>query len=135
MKKIFFLFSILSVVIHGYEKGSDSTDTNTDNSFNKLDYVIIAEQMPKIIGGIDAIMEKIVYPEEAKADRIEGKVYISTFININGDVVRTEIIKSVHPLLDSAAMKAVNEVKFTPATNKGKNVKIQIAIPILFKLD
>jgi TonB family protein len=135
MKKIIFLFFILSVACYGYEKGSDTTGTNTADSLAKQDYLILAEQMPEPIGGIDAIMEKIVYPEKAIADSIEGKVYVQTFINENGDVVKTKIIKGAHPLLDSAAMKAVQEVKFTPGIVNGKKVKVQVLIPIVFKLD
>ena len=135
MKNIVFIFIILFAVFIGCEKGNDTTDTSIAKSFNKEDYEIMAEQMPEPIGGLKAIQEMVVYPEKALADSIEGKVYVLTFINENGDVVRTEIIKSAHPLLDSAAISAVKEIKFTPAIHKGKNVKVQVTVPIVFKLD
>lgn len=109
-------------------------DSNIPKRFNREDYKIEVEEMPSPVG-ITAIQEKVIYPEYAKDEEIEGTVLIKTFVNENGDVVRTEVFKGAHPGLDSAALNAVKKVRFIPGKHKGKNVKVQIVIPVSFKLE
>lgn len=98
-------------------------------------YYIAVEEMPEPIGGIKAIMENVSYPKEAKDNNIQGKVYVLAYINEEGLVEKTKIIKSVDPLLDEAALDAVKKVKFTIAKQDGKPVKVEVAIPIVFQLN
>lgn len=98
-------------------------------------YYIAGEEMPEPIGGIKAIMENVSYPKEAKDNNIQGKVYVLAYINEEGLVEKTKIIKSVDPLLDEAASDAVKKVKFTIAKQDGKPVKVEVAIPIVFQLN
>lgn len=98
-------------------------------------YYIAVEEMPEPIGGIKAIMENITYPEEAEEKNIQGKVYVLAYINEEGLVDKANVIKGIDPLLDNAAVDAVKKVKFTIARQDGKPVKVEVAIPIIFKLD
>jgi len=107
-----------------------SINLNDENS----DYFVAAEEMPEPIGGLYAIQSKIKYPEEAKQNGIEGKVFIQAFIDENGNVAKAKVIKGVGSGLDEAALEAVKQTKFIPGKQEGKPVKVQIAIPILFKL-
>lgn len=133
MKTLTFL-ALIFLFIAGCKNDSGKGTPVTSESFNKKDYFIAVEQMPTPIGGMKAIQEKVVYPKEAKEKKIEGKVYVLAYIDENGNVTNSEIIKSVVPLLDSAAAKAVRQVKFTPAKQRGKKVKVQVTVPIVFKL-
>lgn len=101
---------------------------------NKKDYLISVDEMPSIVGGLKALVDKIKYPKEAKDAGIEGKVFIKAYIDENGNVVGTEILKSVDSELDKAAVEAVKSIEFTPGKLKGKPVKVQVVIPIVFKL-
>ena len=51
--------------------------------------------MPEPIGGLYAIQSKIKYPEEAKRNGVEGKVFIQAFIDETGNVVEAKVIKGV----------------------------------------
>ncbi len=93
-----------------------------------------AEVMPEPVGGIKAIMENVVYPEQAKKDKIEGKVLVKAIIDKEGNVSDVSILKSENKELNQAAMEAVRKTKFTPGMNKGKKVSVELVIPILFKL-
>lgn len=128
MKTMLFIVILLFSVSLAQDKSKD------DKKVNKEDYVVKADDMPFPVGGMEAILKNIVYPEDAAADSIEGRVYVLAFINENGDVVKTEVIKSDHSVFNEAAVSAVNKVRFTPAKIKGKNVKAQITVPIMFKL-
>lgn len=97
-------------------------------------FYMVLDQMPGIIGGIQAIAKNTVYPKSAKEKGIEGRVFIQAYIDENGNVVKTEIIKGVDEELNNAAIDAVRKSKFTPGMLKGKPAKSQIVIPIVFKL-
>jgi protein TonB len=97
-------------------------------------YFVAVEEMPEPIGGIQAIQSKIVYPEIAKRAGVEGKVYVLAFVNEQGDVTKAEILKGLGAGLDEAALSAVKQTKFKPGKQRGKPVKVQVSIPIVFKL-
>jgi len=97
-------------------------------------YFVAVEEMPGPIGGIKAIQEKIVYPEIAKRAGVEGKVYILAFVNEQGEVTKAQVIKGIGAGCDEAALNAVLKTRFTPGKQRGKPVKVQVSIPIVFKL-
>ncbi len=97
-------------------------------------YFVAVEEMPEPIGGIQAIQSKIVYPEIAKRAGIEGKVYVKAFVDEEGNVTKAVVEKGLGAGLDEAAVKAVKETKFKPGKQRGKPVKVQVMIPIVFKL-
>jgi TonB family protein len=105
------------------------------NYINKNDFLLAVEQMPEPIGGINEIQEKLHYPEIAKRAGVEGKVYIKAYIDENGNVAATEVMRGVGAGLEEAAEDAIMETKFEPGMQHGKKVKVQVVVPILFKLD
>ncbi len=101
---------------------------------SKDKYLVNADVMPEVVGGMYSIQEKIVYPELAKRAGIQGKVFVLASIDENGDVKETKIIKGIGGGCDEAAMIAIMHVKFVPGKKEGKPVKVQVTIPIVFKL-
>jgi protein TonB len=103
-------------------------------SVNDKDYYPSVDEMPEPIGGIMSIQQKIVYPDSAKRNGIEGKVFLTAYINEVGNVVSVKINKGIGGGCDEAAREAVLQTKFTPGRKDGQPVKVQVAIPIVFKL-
>ncbi len=97
-------------------------------------YFVAVEEMPEPIGGIQAIQSKIVYPEIAKRAGVEGRVYILAFVDEKGTVTKAEVIKGIGAGCDEAALSAVKKTKFKPGKQRGKPVKVQVSIPVVFKL-
>jgi len=98
-------------------------------------FFVAVEEQPEPIGGIQGIQSRIVYPEIAKRAGVQGRVFVKAFVNENGDVAKVELIKGIGAGCDEAAMDAVKQTKFKPGKQRGKPVKVQVAIPILFKLN
>jgi protein TonB len=90
--------------------------------------------MPEPIGGIAAIQQLITYPEIAKRAGVEGKVYVLAFVDESGNVTNAKIIKGIGAGCDEAAIDAVRQTKFKPGKQRGTPVKVQVSIPIVFKL-
>jgi len=98
-------------------------------------YFVAVEEMPYPIGGIQAIHDLIIYPEIAKRAGIEGKVYVKAYVNEEGTVVKTKILKGIGGGCDEAAEYAVMHTKFSPGKQRGKPVNVQVIVPIVFRLD
>lgn len=97
-------------------------------------FFVAVEEPPQPIGGLARIQQKIVYPLAAKNLGVEGKVLIQAIIDENGNVAKAKVIKGIGSGCDEVALDAVKSSKFTPGKQRGKNVRVQITIPIVFKL-
>lgn len=97
-------------------------------------YFVAVEEMPEPLGGVKSIQEKIVYPEIAKRARVEGKVFVKAFVDETGTVTSAEIVKGIGAGCDEAAIDAVLQTKFSPGKQRGRLIKVQVTIPIVFKL-
>jgi len=98
-------------------------------------YFVAVEEMPFPIGGVQAILSLVVYPEIARRAGIEGKVYVLAYVNEEGTVTKTEILKGIGGGCDEAAEYAVKHTKFSPGKQRGKPVKVKVMVPVVFRLD
>ncbi len=98
-------------------------------------YFLTAEIMPKPVGGMKTIMNKLVYPQLARKDGIQGIVKIRAFIDEYGEVTNAEVVQGIGYGCNEAAKIAVFYTKFHPGIIQGKPVRTQIVIPIDFKLN
>ena len=100
---------------------------------------VVVDQMPMFPGG-DAEMLKFVgkntiYPEEAKAKNIQGKVIIRFVVNTEGKAEGVSVLRSVNPLLDAEAVRVCRTLpRFKPGMQNGKAVDVWYAVPITFTL-
>ncbi|MBU0509465.1 energy transducer TonB [bacterium] len=90
---------------------------------------------PSPVGGMQTIGAKVRYPEAARAEGVEGEVIVEVAIDERGHVGETRILRSARADLDSAAMEALREVTFHPATKDGVPIAIRVAVPIRFRLE
>ncbi len=108
----------------------DKTDLEDDPA-----YYMNVEVMPEPIGGMNTIYKKLVYPQEAKENKIEGTVKIRAFIEKNGEVSSAQVVEGIGYGCDENARLSVYYTRFKPGLQKGKRIKVQMLIPIEFKLD
>lgn len=98
-------------------------------------YFINPEVMPEPIGGMNTIYRKLIYPEEARKKKIEGTVKVLAFIEKDGEVSNASVLEGIGYGCDEVARLAVYYTRFKPGLMKGKKVKVQMIIPIEFKLN
>jgi TonB family protein len=75
-----------------------------------------------------------VYPEEAKAARVQGVVILEATISDQGRVDSVRVLRSI-PLLDQAAIDAVRQWEYTPTLLNGLPVPVIMTTTVLFRLD
>lgn len=97
-------------------------------------FFVAVEEMPEPVGGIAGIQKRIKYPEIARRAGVQGRVFVKAFVDETGNVFKTELIKGIGAGCDEEALKAVKDTKFKPGKQRGKAVKVQVSIPILFKI-
>ena len=73
------------------------------------------------------------YPELAKRARIQGIVLLQVTVGETGDVVDIKIIRG-HPLLNDAAVSAVQQWKYSPTLLNGEPVPVIATVTVNFIL-
>jgi protein TonB len=75
-----------------------------------------------------------VYPEPARKARMQGVVILEAIITADGTVSDVKVLKSVNPLLDAAAERAVSKWTYRPATLGGRAVSVYLTVTVNFQL-
>jgi periplasmic protein TonB len=83
---------------------------------------------PRKIVNVDPI-----YPRVAQTARIQGVVILEAVIDAQGRVAAARVLRSI-PLLDQAAVDAVQQWTFTPALLNGAAVPVVMTVTVNFTL-
>lgn len=79
--------------------------------------------------------EHTQYPEVAKENNIQGKVFVKFCVTSKGDVDKVSISKGVDPELDAEEIRVVKTLPpFKPAKQGGKPVPVWFTVSINFQL-
>jgi TonB family protein len=73
------------------------------------------------------------YPDDAKAQRIQGTVELKAIIDKQGNVANLQLI-SGHPVLAPAAIEAVKQWKYRPYLLNGTPVEVETTVTVNFTL-
>lgn len=95
---------------------------------------IQAEKLPVAVN-MDAIKAKLKFPDVLQQSGIQGKVMTRILVNENGDPVKFIVLRSPHELFTKEVEKHYKELKFTPAIQAGRPIKIWVTIPFEFTLN
>lgn len=94
-----------------------------------------ADKMPQLKGTLKGLYKKVQYPEKCRKAGIQGRVYVQFVVNKKGLPTHVHVLRGIGSGCDDAAITAVKKyASFTPGMNSGKPVRVQMALPILFKL-
>lgn len=75
------------------------------------------------------------YPEQARARKLEGVVFLLVSVDTSGRVTDASIHQgSGHAILDRAALEAVRTWRFTPARQGDRAVAATVEIPVRFNI-
>ena len=81
------------------------------------------------------LTENIKYPEMAKENGIQGKVFVQFAVWKDGTIKEVKIVKGVHKTLDNEALRVVKMMpKWNPGKQRGKTVNCRFTLPIKFKI-
>lgn len=82
------------------------------------------------------VKKNIQYPKSAAKNGIQGRVYVSFYIDKQGKVNKAEVVRGVDEILDNEAVRVVSSFDSWPIPiYKGKEINISITIPVNFSLN
>ncbi|HEY6322390.1 MAG TPA: energy transducer TonB, partial [Thermoanaerobaculia bacterium] len=76
-----------------------------------------------------------VYTEMARKARLQGVVILEAILDQDGCVVQPHILKGMPMGLDGAAVAAVRQWVFAPATLAGRPVKVYYTLTVTFRVE
>jgi protein TonB len=93
---------------------------------------------PVRVGGSITRPERVryvppIYPDVARAARIEGTVILEAVIGADGAVREVRVLRPA-PFLEDAAIEAVKEWLFTPTRLNGEPVPVVMSVTVTFTL-
>jgi len=100
---------------------------------------VVVEEMPMFPGGDGALLKYINdntrYPEEAKNQKITGRVIVRFVVSTDGKAEAISVLKGVHPLLDAEAIRIVSTLTgWQPGKQGGIPVNVWYMVPVTFTL-
>ena len=98
----------------------------------------IEELNPVRIGGEIKAPSKVkdvkpVYPAVARDARVQGVVIVEAIINAEGEIADARVLRSI-PLLNEAALEAVQQWRFTPTLMNGAPQAVVMTVTVNFTL-
>lgn len=101
---------------------------------------VMVEEKPKFMGGDENsftkwVAERLVYPEIAKENSVQGRVILQFRVNTDGSVSDVTVVRGVDPSLDKEAVRVVSSSpKWTPGRQRNKAVRVVYTFPVIFQL-
>ncbi len=94
------------------------------------------EVEPELIGGLQALYSRIVYPEFARRAGVEGQALIAFVLGKDGVPREFEILAERPPQLEfgKAAIEALSGVRFTPGMQRDRLVEVRMQQAVRFQL-
>ena len=99
----------------------------------------VVEDEPLFPGGEEAmsrfIKTNIKYPEMSIQMGDQGRVFVRFVVEKDGSITNVTIARSVTPELDKEAQRVVKSMpNWSPGKQRGRPVRTNVVIPIVFKL-
>ena len=100
----------------------------------------LVEEKPSFNGG-DAnefskwVNSRLVYPEIAKENGVQGRVTLQFTVNADGTVSNVMVLRGVDSSLDKEAVRVVSSSpKWKPGKQRDRAVKVTYTFPVIFQL-
>ena len=100
----------------------------------------LVEEKPSFQGG-DAnqfskwVNQRLVYPEIAKENGVQGRVTLQFTVEKDGSVTKVKVLRGVDPSLDKEAVRVVSmSPKWSPGKQRDRAVPVTYTFPVIFQL-
>lgn len=112
--------------------------SNTNDSGDQI--FLVVEKMPEFTGGEQAMYKfigaNIKYPDQAKKEGIEGRVFVCFIVEKDGKISTVEILRGIGGGCDEEAKRVIEEMpNWKPGEQRGQTVRVQYRMPIKFNLN
>ncbi len=100
---------------------------------------VSVEQMPEFPGGQAALFQflnkHMKYPQVCQESDIQGRVIVQFVVDKDGSITNPEVVRSVHPLLDTEALRVIRMMpKWKQGMQQFTPVRVKYTVPVIFRL-
>ncbi|WP_118841007.1 M56 family metallopeptidase [Salinibacter ruber] len=113
----------------------EATESSPSTAADDDEVYMVVDDPPELEGGMKALQQSVEYPEVAREAGLEGRVIVQFVVDEEGTVTNLRVAQGVDKVLDEAAIEAVEEQTFTPGRQDGEPRKVQMSLPVTFRLD
>ena len=100
----------------------------------------LVEEKPSFQGGnanqfSKWVNQRLVYPEIAKENGVQGRVTLQFTVEKDGSVTKVKVLRGVDPSLDKEAVRVVSQSpKWKPGKQRDRAVPVTYTFPVIFQL-
>jgi Ca-activated chloride channel family protein len=112
---------------------------SVEEEMEEEEVFVVVEDDPEFPGGMDSlkafIERNLVYPQLAKDNKIEGKVFVTFVVEKDGSISGVKVLRDIGYGCGAEAIRVVMKMpKWKPGKQRGKPMRVQFNLPIEFKL-
>jgi TonB family protein len=140
MKYLLFITLFGSLAVYGQEvvPPPPIPEPPIENIEEKVIFDIV-EVQPEYPGGMAKMMQFISanfqYPQIDRDNGVQGRVFVSFVVEMNGEISTIKVLRGVSKTLDAEAIRVVKLMpNWTPGTQSGKPVRVKFNLPIRAQL-
>ncbi len=135
-RTVLFLFLALT----GFFAAAQSEVKTVKPTTETEEVFVVVEDEPEFPGGMEALYRylasNINYPDEAKAEKIQGRVFVSFVIEKDGSVSNIKLLRDIGGGCGEEAVRVVAAMpRWKPGRQHGRRVRTQYNLPINFNLN
>lgn len=117
----------------------ETTSKKNDPADIRVYDFVSLETQPTFPGGMEKfytyLKENLRYPADAKANKLEGKVFLSFVVEKDGSLMDIKVDRKLGLGTDEEAVRVLKDSpKWQPGTQNGNVVRVKYNIPISFNL-
>ena len=98
----------------------------------------LVEEYPSFEGGglefIKYIQKNLVYPEKARRMGLEGRVFVQFIVEKDGSLTNVKVLRGIGGDCNDEAIRVMQKSpKWLSGKQRGRSVRVQMVVPIIFK--
>jgi len=128
---------LIIVIVFSSTLRAQTTDAVKYADNDKI-YTTPVEVMPRYRGGEESLyfrLEHIRYIFEDRMNNIQGKVLVMFVVEKDGSISNVKLVRGLTEKQDNEILRVINNLRrWKPGMQDGKPVRVQMAIPIDFKI-
>ena len=122
-----------------FEENVDE-NPDIDTTVDVDEVYIVPGKMPEFPGGEDALCDflakNIKYPQAAKKNNIQGKVYVQFVVERDGSITNHKVLRDIGGGCGDEALRVVRMMpKWKPGEIRGRKVRVQYVLPVKFMIE
>lgn len=110
-----------------------------EEEINETEIFTVVESMPRFPGGeaelYKYLSKNIVYPTMAQESGVQGRVYVTFVVEVDGSITDIKILRGIGGGCDEEAVRVVRSMpRWNPGKQRGQPVRVQYNLPVRFVL-